>query len=87
VNLLLSQLINLLFLVHGDGGSTGNFNVSFAAAFELVGAELIWREPETEKVAAGQFVQQSGQRNRFHAGSVSVAALAAYPLGVSDQGG
>ena len=57
MNLLLSQLINLLFLVHGDGGSTGSFNVSFAAALELVGADLIWHEPEAEKVAAGQFVQ------------------------------
>jgi hypothetical protein len=57
VNLSLSQLINLLFLIHGDGGSTGSFNVSFAAALELVGADLIWHEPEAEKVAAGQFVQ------------------------------
>ena len=57
VNLSLSQLINLLFLIHGDGGSTGNFNVSFSAALQLVGAELIWHEPETEKVAPGQFVQ------------------------------
>jgi hypothetical protein len=57
MNLLLSQLINLVFLMHGDGGSTGNFNVSFAAALELVGAELIWHEPETEKVAVAQFVQ------------------------------
>jgi hypothetical protein len=55
----LSHLINLLFLMHGDGGSTGNFNVSFAAAVELVGANLIWQEPkpETEKVAVTQFVQ------------------------------
>ena len=57
VNLSLSQLINLLFLIHGDGGSTGSFNVSFAAALELVGADLIWHEPEAEKVAVGQFVQ------------------------------
>ena len=56
-NLSLSQLINLLFLMHGDGGSTGNFSVSFAAALELVGAELVWHEPETEKVAVAQFVQ------------------------------
>ena len=56
-NLSLSQLINLLFLIHGDGGSTGSFNVSFAAALELVGGELIWHEPEGEKVAHGQFVQ------------------------------
>ena len=27
VNLSLSQLINLLFLIHGDGGSTGNGDV------------------------------------------------------------
>ena len=59
MNLLLSQLINLVFLMHGDGGSTGNFTVSFAAALELVGAELIWHEPEAEieKVAVAQFVQ------------------------------
>jgi len=57
VNLSLSQLINLLFLTLGDGGSAGNFSVSFAAALELVGAELIWHEPETEKVAIAQFVQ------------------------------
>jgi hypothetical protein len=56
-NLSLSQLINLLFLMHGDGGSTGSFNVSFAAVLELVGADLIWHEPETEKVAVTQFVQ------------------------------
>jgi len=47
----------LLFLMHGDGGSTGNFTVSFAAAVELVGAELIWHEPGTEKVAVAGFVQ------------------------------
>ncbi len=57
VNLSLSQLINLLFLMHGDGGSTGNFTVSFAAALELVGGELIWREPETEKAVVTEFVQ------------------------------
>lgn len=56
-NFSLAQLINLLFLLHGDGGSTGNFNITFAAAFELVGAELVWHEPETEKVAVFPFVQ------------------------------
>lgn len=55
--LSLSQLINLLFLIHGDAGCTGNFSVSFAAALELVGADLIWHEPETAKVAVGEFVQ------------------------------
>lgn len=57
MNLSLAQLINLLFLMHGDGGSTGNFVVSFAAALELVGAELIWHKPEPERVAFSQFVQ------------------------------
>lgn len=55
--LSLSQLINLLFLMHGDSGSTGSFNVSFSAAVELVGAELIWHKPEMQKVSATQFVQ------------------------------
>jgi len=56
-SLSLSQLINLLFLMHGDTGSTGNFNVSFATAIELVGAEQVWQKPEMEKVAATQFIQ------------------------------
>jgi hypothetical protein len=40
-----------------DGGSTGSFNVSFAAVLELVGADLIWHESETEQAAVAQFVQ------------------------------
>jgi hypothetical protein len=56
-NLSLAQLINLLFLMHGDGGSTRHFNVSFAAALELVGADLIWCEPETERATISSQVQ------------------------------
>ena len=56
-NLSLSQLINLLFLMHGDTGSTGNFNVSFATAIELFGAELVWQAPQIEKVAATELIQ------------------------------
>jgi hypothetical protein len=52
----LSQLINLLFLMHGDGGSTGNFSVSFAAALELVGVDLIWHEPAAEKLPIAERV-------------------------------
>ena len=48
VNLSLGELINTLFLMHGDGGSTGNFSVSFGAALKMVGAELIWQEPDTK---------------------------------------
>lgn len=57
VSLSLVRLINLLFLMHGDSGSTGNFNVSFAAALELIGPELVWHEPETERVSVVPFVQ------------------------------
>ena len=47
-NLSLGELINTLFLMHGDGGSTGNFSVSFGAALKMVGAELMWYEPEAK---------------------------------------
>lgn len=56
-HLSLSQLINLVFLMHGDHGSTGNFNASFSAALELVGAELVWHGPETEKVSVVSLAQ------------------------------
>lgn len=53
-NLSLSALINLLFLIHGESGSTGSlstgsFNVSFATALELFGVDLIWHQPEAKK--------------------------------------
>jgi hypothetical protein len=46
-NLSLGELINTLFLIHGDGGSTGNFSVSFGAALKIVGRTMMWREPDT----------------------------------------
>lgn len=46
-NLSLGELINTLFLMHGDGGSTGNFSVSFGAALKMVGQQMMWREPDT----------------------------------------
>jgi hypothetical protein len=48
--LSLGGLVNILFLMYGDGGSTGNFSVSFAAALQLVGMDLMWQEPETKPV-------------------------------------
>jgi hypothetical protein len=45
-NLSLGELINTLFLIHGDGGSTGNFGVSFGAALKIVGRTMMWRVPE-----------------------------------------
>lgn len=45
--LSLGELINTLFLLHGDGGSTGNFNVSFQAVLKMVGPDLMWHEPDT----------------------------------------
>jgi hypothetical protein len=56
-NLSLGELINTLFLMHGDGGSTGNFGVSFGAAFKMVGTELMWQEP-AKKVTAIEPVQR-----------------------------
>jgi hypothetical protein len=47
-NLSLGELINTLFLIHGDGGSTGNFSVSFGAALKIVGKTMMWQEPETK---------------------------------------
>jgi len=46
--LSLGEIINTLFMVHGDGGSTGNFSVSFGAALKMVGTELMWQEPDTK---------------------------------------
>jgi hypothetical protein len=51
-NLSLGEIINTLFLMHGDCGSTGNFNVSFGAAMKMVGADLMWLEPPPNNVAA-----------------------------------
>ena len=46
-SLSLGELVNTLFLMHGDGGSTGNFSVSFGAALKMVGPSLMWLEPDT----------------------------------------
>ena len=50
-HLSLSALINLLFLAYGDGGATGAFNVTFGAALELVGTDLMWLEVEAKNAA------------------------------------
>lgn len=50
-NLSLGELINTLFLLHGDSGSTGNFSVTFSAALKMVGPELMWQEPAANKSA------------------------------------
>jgi hypothetical protein len=47
-NLSLGEVINTLFLIHGDGGSTGNFSVSFGAALKIVGRTMMWHEPDTK---------------------------------------
>lgn len=47
-NLSLGELINMLFLIHGDSGSTGNFSVSFGAALKMVGQTMMWQEPDTK---------------------------------------
>ena len=40
-NLSLGELINTLFLIHSDGGSTGNFSVSFGAVLKIVGRAMM----------------------------------------------
>ena len=45
--LSLGELINTLFLIYGDSGSTGNFSVSFGAILKIVGRTMMWREPDT----------------------------------------
>ena len=45
-NLSLGELINMLFLIHGDGGSTGNFSVSFGAVLKMVGRTMMWHESD-----------------------------------------
>jgi hypothetical protein len=56
-NLSLGELINTLFLIHGDGGSTGNFSVSFGAALKIVGSTMMWHEPDVTGT-----IQEVGQR-------------------------
>lgn len=56
-DLSLAQLMNLVFLIHGDCGSTGNFNVAFAAAVKLVGPELVSSERGIQDISIIQFVQ------------------------------
>ena len=50
-NLSLGEIINVVFLMHGDIWATGNFSVSFGAALKMVGAELMWQEPAANKIA------------------------------------
>jgi hypothetical protein len=51
-HLSLGELLNMLFLVHGAYGSTGNFNVTFGAAQKLVGPTMMWYEPEAKPAVA-----------------------------------
>jgi hypothetical protein len=44
--LSLGELLNTLFLLLGDGGSTGSFVPTFTAALKLVGPDLMWQEPD-----------------------------------------
>jgi hypothetical protein len=50
-NLSLAEIINSLFLLYGDRGSLGNSNVSFNAAYKLVGERLMWLEPDSKPAA------------------------------------
>ncbi len=56
-SLSLGELINILFLLLGDSGSTGNFVSTFTAALKLVGSDLMWQEPDKVAVNQTQRVQ------------------------------
>lgn len=44
----LGALVNLCFLVHGDGESIGGFYSTMQAVLDLVGNELTWAQPVVE---------------------------------------
>jgi hypothetical protein len=50
-NLRLCELVNTLFLMYGDGGSTGGLSVSFGAVVKMVEREMILEEREAKPAA------------------------------------
>jgi hypothetical protein len=51
-----SRLINTLFLIHGDGGSTGSFSVSFGTRLKIVGIPSASMD-RTETAAGGWLIE------------------------------
>lgn len=44
----IGSLINLCFLVHGDGESIGGFYSTMQAVLDLIGNDLTWAQPVVE---------------------------------------
>ena len=82
-NLSLGELINIIFVVHGDGGSTGNFSVSFGAALKMVGVDLMWQEPRRRSLRQWRWCNDEtspttqSDCNGWHASGCDSCAFAA----------
>ena len=48
-NQRIGSLINLCFLVHGDGESIGGFFSTMQAVLDSIGSDLTWQTPEVEE--------------------------------------
>lgn len=48
--LKLGAMVHLLFLFDGTEETIGGFNTTIRGILELVGNELVWKEPEDEQV-------------------------------------
>lgn len=44
----IGSLINLCFLVHGDGESIGGFYSTMQVVLDLIGSDLTWAQPVVE---------------------------------------
>ena len=44
----LGALVNLCFLVHGDGESIGGFYSTMQTVLDLIGSDLTWAQPVVE---------------------------------------
>lgn len=53
-NLKLGSLVNLCFLVHGDGESIGGFYSTMQAVLDLIGGELTWAQPVSDEEPVGE---------------------------------
>lgn len=54
----LGALVNLCFLVHGDGESIGGFYSTMQAVLDLIGGELTWAQPVSDEEPVGEKKQE-----------------------------
>ena len=56
-HLSLGALVNLLFLMRGEGGSIGDFMTTQKALRASVGDDLLWAEPQKSSITPAELVQ------------------------------